>query len=53
MTQETLDPELVRRIELVEDPAYEGESLNKMDYIALVVVGIIIPFILMLWGWTL
>ncbi len=53
MAKEKLDPELERRIKLVEDPAYEGESLNKMDYMALLVVGVIIPFILMFWGWTL
>jgi len=53
MTHEKLDPELERRIKLVEDPAYEVESLNKTDYTALIVVGVIIPLILMLWGWTL
>jgi hypothetical protein len=53
MTQAKMDPELVRRIELVEDPAYEGEPLNSKDYAALVVVGIIIPFLLMVWGWWL
>ncbi len=53
MAQEKLDPELLRRIELVEDPAYEGESLNKMDYTALVIVGIVIPLLLMVYGWSL
>ena len=53
MAREKLDPELLRRIELVEDPAYEGEPLNKMDYTALVIVGIVIPFILMVYGWSL
>jgi hypothetical protein len=53
MAKETLDPELERRIGLVEDPAYEGEPLNSKDYIGLIVVGIIIPFVLMLWGWLL
>lgn len=53
MTEEKLDPELARRIKLVEDPAYEGEPLNTMDYVALIAVGIIIPFILMVGGWAL
>lgn len=53
MAPEKLDPELLRRIELVEDPAYEGESLNKMDYTALIIVGIIMPFLLMVYGWSL
>lgn len=53
MTHEKLDPELIRRIELVEDPAYEGQPLNPKDYIALGVVGIVLPFLLMVWGWSL
>ena len=53
VAQTKLDPELLRRIDLVEDPAYEGEPLTKMDYTALVVVGIIIPFLLMVGGWIL
>ncbi len=38
MTHEKLDPELERRIKLVEDPTYEGESLNKTNYTAFIVV---------------
>ena len=53
MADEKLDPELVRRIKLVEDPAYEGESLNTLDYTALIVVGVVIPFVLMVGGWIL
>lgn len=53
MTQTKLDPELLRRIDLVEDPTYEGEPLTKTDYTALVIVGIVIPFILMVGGWIL
>ncbi len=52
-SMDALDPELVRRIELVEDPTYEGEPLTGKDYWGLVIVGLIIPFALMLWGWTL
>lgn len=46
-----MDPELKRRLELVEDPTYEGESLTPTDYTGLVIVGLIIPFGLMIWGW--
>jgi len=53
MTNKELDPELLRRIDLVEDPTYEGEPLTKTDYTALVIVGIVIPFILMVGGWIL
>lgn len=51
MNQENLHPELVKRLKLVENPAYEGDPLNRMDYISLIVVGLIIPIILMIWGW--
>jgi len=53
MAQESLDSKLVKRIELVEDPAYEGEPLNGKDYTALIIVGLILPFLLMAWGWSL
>ena len=46
-----LDPELVKRLELVEDPTYEGEPLNTMDYSGLILVGLILPAVLMVWGW--
>lgn len=51
MTNKTLDPELIRRLELVEHPDYEGEPLTKGDYLLLSFAGIIFPFILMIWGW--
>lgn len=54
MAHEQLDPsELIKRIELVEDSTYEGEPLNIKDCAGLIIVGIIIPFLLMVWGWTL
>ena len=46
-----MDPELKRRLELVEDPTYEGEALSTMDYIGLVLAGLVIPLGLMVWGW--
>jgi hypothetical protein len=51
MSDEVLDPELEKRLKLVENPAYEGESLTRSDQIWLFVTGIVIPFILMIWGW--
>lgn len=51
MEKERLNPELVKRLELVADPAYEGEPLNVLDHVSLIVVGLIIPLILMIWGW--
>ena len=51
MAKEKLDPELLERIRLVVDPDYEGEPLSKLDYFLLTTVGMIIPGILMIWGW--
>jgi len=51
MPQDVLDPELQRRLALVENPEYEGDSLTAMDQVLLFVAGIVIPLILMLWGW--
>ena len=51
MDREGLHPELVKRLKLVEDPAYEGDPLNKLDHASLIAVGLIIPIILMIWGW--
>ncbi len=51
MSAQHLDPELKRRLELVAHPEYEGASLTKSDHILLFTAGIIVPFILMLWGW--
>ena len=50
MGEEQLDPELVKRIKLVENPDYEGDPLTGMDYVLLFLVGLIIPAILMIWG---
>lgn len=51
MSNEPLDQELLKRIKLVTDPSYEGEPLNRMDYTLLFIVGLLIPLILMIWGW--
>ncbi len=51
MSKHHFDPELKRRIELVAHPEYEGASLTQMDYILLFFAGIVIPFLLMVWGW--
>lgn len=52
MAEQELEPELAKRLDLVNDPAYEGEPLRAMDYFLLVAVGVIIPIILMIWGWA-
>ena len=51
MPEHGLDLELKRRLELVENPAYEGESLKKSDQVLLFIAGIVVPLILMIGGW--
>lgn len=53
MLDDKLDSELIRRIELVEQPDYEGEPLSRGDYFLLTFVGVIFPFIFMGYGWLL
>ncbi|SDO54447.1 hypothetical protein [Desulforhopalus singaporensis] len=53
MPTEKLDPDLARRLKLVENPDYEGEPLTKKDYTLLVLAGIILPLLLMVWGWQI
>lgn len=33
------------------DTASTGRELEKADYVVLVVMGVIVPAILLLWGW--
>lgn len=51
MSAHHLDPELKRRLELVARPEYEKATLTKSDHLLLFIAGIIVPFILMIWGW--
>jgi hypothetical protein len=51
MSHDMFDSELKKRLKLVEDPAYEGQSLTRSDQVWLFVAGIVIPFVLMIWGW--
>lgn len=53
MSTSQLDPELLERLELVEEPDYEGESLTTGDYVLLVGAGLLLPFILMIIGWVI
>ena len=51
MADQDLHPDLLRRIELVNESDYEGDPLTKGDHFLLILAGLIIPFILMVWGW--
>lgn len=51
MGWQELDPELVKRLKMVEQPDYEGELLTTGDNILLIAAGIVFPLLLMVWGW--
>jgi hypothetical protein len=46
-----LEALLAERLEMAQDPSYEGELLSRSDHIILFTVGIIVPAILLAIGW--
>lgn len=49
---QTLPPELERRIKELEDPANQGEGFTSLDWGLLALTGIILPVVLLIWGWN-
>jgi hypothetical protein len=47
-----LEALLAERLEMAQDPSYEGELLSKTDHLILFTVGIIVPAILLAIGWV-
>lgn len=45
-----MDPELLRRIELLERPEEQGAGFTSADYIGLLILGILLPIVVSLWG---
>ncbi len=52
MTSNTLPPELERRILELENPENQGEGFTGMDWVWLMVLGVIGPVLLLMWGWS-
>lgn len=48
---EGLPPELERRIAELENPANQGEGFQTIDWIWLLLLGVIGPVLLLIWGW--
>lgn len=48
--EENMDPELLRRIELLERPEEQGAGFTSADYIGLLILGILLPIVVSLWG---
>jgi hypothetical protein len=48
---EDLPPELLERIAALEDPARQGSDFDAISWVWLILLGVIVPFGLLLWGW--
>jgi hypothetical protein len=51
MTSQELSPELERRIASLEDEDNQGTSFTGIDWLWLVLLGIVGPALLLIWGW--
>lgn len=51
MTQQTLHPELERRIAELEKPENQGTGFGGIDWLWLMALGIVGPAVLLAWGW--
>ena len=45
------DPELERRIRAFGTPADEDAGFTRWDWLALIVLGVVFPAALLIWGW--
>jgi len=48
---ETLDPELERRIAAMERGEDQGAGFTARDWAWLLLTGVALPVVLLLWGW--
>jgi hypothetical protein len=46
-----LPPELQERITALEDPSRQGSDFDAVSWAWLILLGVIVPFGLLLWGW--
>jgi len=51
MAADALHPELERRIRALESEANQGEGFTGTDWLWLMILGIIGPVLLLIWGW--
>ena len=52
MTTRSLPAGLERRITELEDPANQGEGFTGLDWVLLLLTGVIGPVLLLIWGWS-
>ncbi|MDB6086797.1 MAG: hypothetical protein JWN43_4678 [Gammaproteobacteria bacterium] len=48
---DALPAELERRIAILEDPANQGAEFDASSWMWLVVLGLLIPIAILIWGW--
>jgi len=46
-----LPPELQERITALEDPARQGSDFDGVSWVWLILLGVIVPLALLVWGW--
>jgi hypothetical protein len=46
-----LDPELERRVAALENPAGQGDDFDGASWFWLLVLGVILPVLVIIWGW--
>lgn len=51
MATEGLDPELERRLAVLERPENQGAGFGSVDWMWLALLGVIGPIALLVWGW--
>lgn len=52
MSENTFPPELERRISELEKKENQGAGFTGMDWVLLLLTGVIGPVLLLLWGWN-
>jgi cobalamin biosynthesis protein CobD/CbiB len=50
-TREPLDPELERRVAAIESGAEAGTDFDAASWFWMVMLGVVGPLALLLWGW--
>lgn len=52
MSENSFSPELEQRISELEDPKSQGSGFTGMDWLLLVLTGVVGPVLLLIWGWN-
>jgi hypothetical protein len=53
MSTSDLNPELERRLKALEDPSQQGEDYDAASWFWLLLLGLVLPVIVLIWGWQL